>query len=75
MYYCVVVGAVLLTGSLANDSFSIAASIILFPLMIDVVQITIFRRAENGIMLVNTKDYEKGVGTSKPTFFFLRDKS
>ena len=31
--------------SLANDSVSIAASIILFPLMIEVVQMTMFLRA------------------------------
>lgn len=40
--------------SFANDSFSIAASIILFPLIIDVVQITIFLRpAEQLDMIFN----------------------
>lgn len=36
--------------SLPKDPFSIAASIILFPLMMDVVQMTIFRRP--GMMML-----------------------
>lgn len=51
--------------SFANDSFSIAASIILFPLIIDVVQITIFLRPAEQLDIASNR---REIGNCESTY-------
>lgn len=65
-----------------NDSFSIAVAIILFPLIIEVVQMMMFLRARG---LEQNESVSDGVGSgtteltssisAQHTFFLLRDKT
>lgn len=56
--------------SFANDPFSIAASIILLPLIIEVVQMTIFLRSRGNCVRL----YQYQLIGRQHTFLLLRDE-